>query len=131
MALGGYPDAEAKLALERSLGVEPSSNRWIALVSTASSDATAGTELSGNGYARQAITFGTMASRACANTNAPSFTASGGNWSAAVGIEIYDASTSGNRKYWMPMTTPKTVEAGDTLQFAIGEIVATLTANTA
>lgn len=91
----------------------------------------AGTEVSGNGYARQLITFGTPASgggsvRQTDNTNAPTDTASGGSWGTVDYGAIYDASTAGNRIHSGPLTASKTIADGDSYTLAIGAYVATL-----
>lgn len=50
---------------------------YIALFTVAPTDAGGGTEVTGSGYARQAVTFGAAVGGAIANTGAVSFTASG------------------------------------------------------
>lgn len=100
----------------------------VALYSVAPTDAGGGTELSGNGYARAAVKFDTPASRATNNTDAPSFTATGGDWAEAVAFGIFDASTSGNLLAWSPLTSNRTVLDGQTWQFDIGDITVTMSA---
>src|SRR5690554_6039558 len=84
-----------------------------------------GTELSGNGYSRQAITFAAASNGEIANSAAVEFTASGGNWDEATHYGIYDASTSGNLLFYGELSSPKTVEDNDTLTFDIGDITVT------
>jgi len=95
---------------------------YLALFSTLCSQSAAGTELSGNGYSRQSITFGTSASGGTiTNTANVAFTASGGNWSQAVSSAIMDASTGGNVLYYFN-GSPKTVLNGQTLTYESGKI---------
>lgn len=62
----------------------------IALHSTACSDSAAGTELTGNGYARTTCNdWDVAASGASANTNAVTFPQATGDWSAAVYASLY------------------------------------------
>lgn len=99
---------------------------YLALYTAAPTDAGGGTEVSGSGYARQAITFGAADGGAMANTAAVEFTASGGNFGAVVAVGVFDASTAGNLLAWDEITSA-TVNDGDTLRFAIGDIDLTLT----
>lgn len=94
-------------------------------VAPADDDAT-GTELTGNGYARQAVTFGAPAvegtgGRKVSNTAVVRFGPATANWSAAVAFGIYDASTSGNLRYWGTMTSV-TVVNNSSLEIAIGDL---------
>src|SRR5579885_900237 len=105
-------------------GVSP----FVGLFSTApANDAAAGTELSGNGYQRQAVTFGAPVTdtgnvRKILNTNNISFGPASADWLQAVAFGIFDALTTGNLLYWNTLTTPKTVQPGDFGQFAPGSL---------
>ena len=101
-------------------------NVYLALFTAAPTDAGGGTEVSGGGYARQAITFGASSGGAIANTGAVSLTASGANFGTVVAIGIFDASTGGNMLAWDGITSAA-VNDGDTITFAIGDIDVTLT----
>ena len=92
---------------------------YVALYSAAPSDAGGGTELSGSGYARQAVDFGTGGSTSQADVT---FTASGGNWAEATHIGIFDASTSGNLLWHGALTAPKQIDDGDSIVFGAGDI---------
>lgn len=54
-------------------------------------------EVSGNGYARQSITFADAVNGDCASSLLVTFTASGGDWGDVYGFGIYDAETDGNQ----------------------------------
>jgi len=99
---------------------------YMALFTVTPSDAGGGTEVATGGYARQAITFGASSGGAIANTGLVSFTASGGNYGDVLAGAIFDASTVGNMLAWDGFTTV-TINDGDTLEFAIGDIDVTLT----
>lgn len=81
-----------------------------------------GTEVSGGGYARTAIALDAAASRATANTDVESFTASGGNYGTVVAIGLFEASSGGEMMWWDGMEVDKTINDGDTLEFAAGAI---------
>ena len=106
-------------------GVAP----YVGLFSVApADDSSAGTELAGNGYARQAVTFGAPAAdagnvRKVSNTNNIQFGPALADWSQAVAFGVFDALANGNLLYWDALTTAKTVLNGDYGQFATGTLV--------
>ncbi|HZT29408.1 MAG TPA: hypothetical protein VFA33_05970 [Bryobacteraceae bacterium] len=121
-----YTDAVLNVLRGSALaGVTP----YVGLFSVApADDAGAGTELAGNGYQRQAITFGAPATdagnvRKVANTNNIQFGPALADWSQAVAFGVFDAQTNGNLLYWDALTTPKTVGNGDFGQFGAGTLV--------
>ena len=71
---------------------------YVALYTAAPNDAstgsTGGTEVSGNGYSRQAVTFAAAATPGgtTTSTDAQSFTASGGDFGTVTHMAIIDAS---------------------------------------
>lgn len=99
---------------------------YLALFTAAPTDAGGGTQVSGAGYARQAITFGAPSGGAIANTGAVSFTATGGNFGTIVAVGIFDALTVGNMLTWDDITSA-VINDGDTINFPIGDIDVTLT----
>jgi hypothetical protein len=101
---------------------------YVALYTAAPSDSGGGTEVSTGGYSRQAVTFGAASSPGgtTSNTGAVSFTASGANYGTVTHIGIFDNSTSGNLLWHGALTTSKTVNDGDTLEFSIGNIDLTI-----
>jgi hypothetical protein len=103
-------------------------NWYVGLFTAAPNDAGGGTEVSGSGYAREAVAFAaaTSGGGTTSNTGAVSFTAAGGSWGTITHIGIFDASTSGNLLWHGSLTASKTVADGDTLEFAIGNIDLTL-----
>ena len=100
-------------------------NVWMSLYSTQNTPGTAGTELTGNGYARQQVTFGAAASGEITSNAAVTFTASGNAWPMAVSAAIMSANTAGNMLYYYNIS-PRTVNAGDSLVFATGDITITI-----
>jgi hypothetical protein len=98
---------------------------YLALHTADPTDAGTGTEVSGNGYARQAITFAAASSGSSASSSAEEFTASGGAFGTVTHFGIWDASTSGNLLYHGALTASKTIADGDTLRFASGNITIT------
>lgn len=109
---------------------------YVALFTTTSTDATAGTEVTGGSYARidskglWGAPTGTSPSTV-ANNAAITFPTATAAWSSSAAIlnfALYDAVTAGNRIAWGDLTDQsKTVATGDTISFAIGAL--TLTAD--
>jgi hypothetical protein len=103
--------------------------QYVGLCSATPTDAHTGTtvsavELTGNGYARQAVTF-TVSGSSATNAGAVTFTASGGAWSTATHIIVVSAATAGNIKYYGALTSNITLNNGESGTFAIGQITIT------
>ena len=101
---------------------------YVGLSTGSFADDNSGTELTGNGYAREAVTFAAATSPGgtTSNSGAVTFTASGGNWGSITHIGIHDALSGGNLLWHGAMTAAKTVNDGDTLEFSIGNIDLTI-----
>lgn len=101
---------------------------FVALYTAAPNDAGGGTEVSGNGYARQAVAFAAATSPdgTTANTGAVSFTADGGNWGSITHMAIFTAASGGNMLWHGALAAARTINDSDTLTFAPGAINLTL-----
>ena len=99
-------------------------NWYVALYTSAPSDSGGGTELSGSGYAREAVTFAaaTSGTGTTSNSGAVVFTADGGDWGSVTHMGIHDATSSGNLLWHGALAAAKTVLDGDSLEFAVGNI---------
>jgi hypothetical protein len=78
-----------------------------------------------NGYARVSVTFGADTDGVSTNSGAVTFTASGGNWGSITHFAIWDASSAGNSLLWSALDTSRTVNDGDSLEFASAAISVT------
>jgi hypothetical protein len=96
--------------------------RYLALHTADPGETGATGEVSGNGYARQAVTFGAASSGAVSNTSAHNFTAAGGSWGTVTHFSIWDASTSGNCIYYGTLAASRTIGDGETGTVAAGDI---------
>lgn len=94
---------------------------YAALYSVAPTVSTGGTELSGNGYSRQSVTFSAPTGGAATSNVSVSWTATGNNWPAVVAFGIVDASTGGNIMYFKTVVS-RSVIVGDTLELASGDL---------
>ena len=98
---------------------------YLALYTSNPADDNSGTEVSGSGYARNAITFGAAASGAATNSSQETFTASGGSFGTVTHIGLLDASTAGNLLVYGALTSSKTIADGESLVFATSSITVT------
>ena len=99
---------------------------YLSLFTVAPTDSTAGTEVTGGGYARQAIAFDAASGGVTQNTAAESFTASGANFGDVVAVGLHTALTGGTLLAYDVITTA-TVNDNDTINFAIGAITISAT----
>jgi len=126
---GGISTAYSNSVLDwlfRGQTLAQPANIYIALFSTACSDAAAGTELSGNGYARaQCNAWDTASGGASQNTNTVTFAQASGNWSAAVYAALYDNSSGGTYMLYADVND-LTVLSGEYARFSAGAFDVTL-----
>lgn len=103
---------------------------YVGLFTAAPSDTGGGTEVSGNGYAREATGTISVSGTDTTATNAAAIEfdpASGGNWGTITHAAIFDASTSGNMIAWAQLTTSRTINDGDVFRIPAGSLTVTLT----
>jgi len=133
--MSALSDSAEKLVLDylMTAGSVTRPTAWyVALYTSAPNDASTGssggTEVSGNGYSRQSVTFAAASSPGgtTTSTNAQSFTASGGDFGTVTHMAIIDASSGGNMIWHGALTTSRVVSDGDTLTFSAGNIALTL-----
>lgn len=93
---------------------------YVGLSTSACSDASTGTEVTGGSYARVAVTSNgtnwtgpTANNGTIANANAITFPAPSANWGSVTHWFISDASTSGNLLVCAPLSAAKTINSGD------------------
>lgn len=98
--------------------------RYLAFHTADPGETGATSELSGSGYARQAITFGAASSGSASNTSTHTYTATG-SWGTVTHFSIWDSLTTGNCLYKGALATSRTVASGESLTVASGAIVVT------
>jgi hypothetical protein len=113
----------------------------IGLLTAAPSDSGGGTEVSGNNYARVAVTSslanwaGTQAAASTtassgtggqtSNNGAITFPTPSGNWGTVSHFGIYDAASAGNLLFWGALTIAKTINQSDTVSFPAASLTIT------
>jgi hypothetical protein len=91
-------------------------------------DGTGGTECSGGGYARVAVTnnlanWPAASGGTKANANTIQFPTATLGWGTVVGFGLFTASSGGTPQLADELTTPRPVLAGDDPRFLAGELV--------
>lgn len=116
----------------------PPATIYVALFTAAPSDAGGGTEVSGGGYARQAVssslanwagtqaalstTASTGTNGTTSNNNPVSFGTTSGSWGTVTHFGLFDALSGGNLLFWAALTTPQTIGSGATPSFAASSL---------
>lgn len=99
--------------------------RYLALYTTAPTDAGGGTEVSGGAYARQLVSFTVSASTA-SNTSQIMFPMATSQWGTVVAIGVFDSITGGNLLYYGNAAVSKLIDTGDTMVINAGNLIITL-----
>lgn len=110
----------------------------VALYTSAPSDAGGGTEVSGNNYARVAVTrslaawAGTQSAGSTtassgtggvtSNNAAITFPTPSGSWGTVTHFGILDAASAGNLLFHGALTVSQTINTGNTVSFAAGQL---------
>jgi 2-keto-4-pentenoate hydratase len=81
---------------------------------------------SGSAYARTAVTFAAANAGTSATNATVTFPTATANWGTITHVAVMDALTSGNVLFYGAVTTPKTIENGDTFQVSSGNLTISL-----
>lgn len=102
---------------------------WVALFTTAPSDAGGGTEVTGGSYARQQVTTfsvsGTNPTTATTTVNLEWPTATG-SWGTITHVAIMSASSGGTMYAYATLSASKTIASGDVFRIPSGDLDITL-----
>ncbi|MGB5925320.1 MAG: hypothetical protein WBH01_04420 [Dehalococcoidia bacterium] len=110
----------------RAQAYTPPSTVYVALFTSAPSDAGGGTEVSGGAYARQAVTLDAAAGGASSNSADITFPQATADWGTITHLALMDALTGGNMLMHSPLDASKTVNNGDTFKFNAGDLDVTV-----
>jgi hypothetical protein len=92
---------------------------YVGLQTSSNTDGTPGTEVSGNGYVRKAVTL-TVSGNLATNGGDLEWSAATGNWGTVTSLAVYDAQTGGNQIAHSDLTAPKVVATGDVFRIPAG-----------
>ena len=98
---------------------------YVGLFTAAPGEAGGGTEISGSGYARQAVTF-TVSGNLATNSAAIEWPTATGSWGTITHIAVFDALTTGNMLVYATLTASKSISTGDVLRIPAGDLDVTL-----
>lgn len=107
----------------RGVTYSPPSTVYMALYTSNPGDGDTGTEVSGNGYQRQSVTFSAASNRRIVNSNQVEFPEATGPWGTITHFGLRDAQTGGNLLFYGALTAPVTIGQGQQLIFKAGDIV--------
>jgi len=110
----------------RNQAYTPPSTVYVALFTSATSDAGGGTEVSGGSYARQAVTLGAASGGASENSADITFPQATADWGTITHVGLMDALTGGNMLMHSPLDASKTVNNGDTFKINTGDLDVTV-----
>jgi len=99
---------------------------YVALYTTDPTDADTGTEVSGNAYARQSVSFSAPSNGVTSNSAAVEFPQATGAWGTVAYIGLRDAATNGNLLFHTALDASKTIATGDVFRIAAGSLSVTL-----
>lgn len=97
----------------------------IALYTSAPSDTGGGTEVSGGGYGRQAVTF-TISGNTASNNAAIEWDTATSGYGTVTHVGVFDAASGGNLIAYAALTTSKTIDTGDVFRLPSGDLDITL-----
>jgi len=103
----------------------PSGSLYLGLFTAAPGEGGGGTEVSGNGYARKAVTM-TTSGNASTNSAAVEFAVATGSWGTITYVAVFDALTTGNMLAYGELTVAKTIGSGDVFRIPAGDLDITL-----
>jgi hypothetical protein len=101
---------------------------YVALYTAGPSDTGGGTEVSGNDYARTAVTFSVSGTNptTATNTGNVEFPTATGSWGTITHVAVFDASTNGNMLAYAELSASKTIGSGDVFRIPTGDLDITL-----
>lgn len=126
MAMSNYLKNNLYNEVLRNTNYAPPATVYLALFTSATTDAGGGTEVVGGSYTRQAITFGPPTNGAGANSSTVTYTNLPG--ATITHGAITDSATAGGGNFLLhgPLNANRVVIGGDTLTFDAADIAAAL-----
>lgn len=99
----------------------PASTLYLALF-TAFAEGGTQTEVSGNAYARTAVTFAAASARATSNSATVNFPEATGSWGTVTHVAVMDASSGGNVLFWGALSASEAVTSGEIFSIDAGDL---------
>lgn len=122
-ALSDYAENKVLDAIGANATFTTPSAVYLGLSTASFNDDGSGTEISGNNYARVAVSFGSAASGTMSNDAAIEFAAATGSGFGTVSHwGLFDAASSGNLLVHGSFSASKQISSGDVLKIAVGDL---------
>jgi hypothetical protein len=110
----------------RNRSYTPPATVYVALFTTATTDAGGGTEVSGGAYARQAVTLAAASGGASENSADITFPQATADWGTITHVALMSALTGGNMLMHTALDESKTINNGDTFKINAGDLDVTV-----
>jgi len=127
--MGALSDYAENKVLDHVCGVQEftmPTDVYLALFTTETSDESPGTEVSGNGYERQKVTFGSASNGTITNAQDVLFPKATGTWDTVTHAALFDAETGGNMLWHGALQQSKTIETDDEFKLEAGKLTLTI-----
>jgi hypothetical protein len=92
------------------------------LTAVTDGEASSFTEVSGNAYARQSVTFGAPSGGSMSNSALVTFPTPTGSWGTVTHFIVADAVSAGNARYWGPLGQSETINTGNVVTIPVGNL---------
>jgi hypothetical protein len=109
----------------RGIPYTPPAAIYVALFTTAPTEVTPGTEVSGGSYARQPVTFTAPSGGTCANVADVTFPIATLGWGIVTSFGLFDQGAAGNLLYYASLTAPRDVLVNDQIRFPASQLLVT------
>lgn len=126
MSFSNFLELEVLDHVFRNSAYTAPSTIYVALFTAAPNDAGGGTEVSGNGYARQSMAFSDASSGSISNSGSVEFPTATGSQGTITHMGLFDASSSGNLLAYGALTASKAVDSGDVFRFNASSVTISL-----
>ena len=126
MSFSNFLELEVLDHVFRNSAYTAPSTIYVALFTAAPNDAGGGTEVSGNGYARQSMAFSAASSGSISNSGSVEFPTATGSQGTITHMGLFDASSGGNLLAYGALTASKAVDSGDVFRFNASSVTISL-----
>ena len=106
----------------RNQAYTPPTTVYVALFTTPTNDAGGGTEVSGGGYVRQAVTLSAASGGASSNSADVTFPQATADWGTVSHLAIMDSESGGEMLMHTILDASKTINNGDTFKINTGDL---------
>ena len=106
----------------RNQAYTPAGTVYVALFTSATTDAGGGTEVSGGAYARQDVGLSAASAGASSNAGTITFPTATAGWGTVTHIALMDALTLGSMLMHSTLDASKVVNNGDTFKINAGDL---------